>query len=274
MKLNFRQSMHLTFLGTGPSRSIPRPGHSDAACRDARRPGSKTRRLRSSVLVSMDQKYLLIDATPDVLLQLRRDRLRKLDTILLTHAHADAAGGIIKLDALLRRNKYRATLSVEQGTLKRLPAAIRDQKQGWLVLRTIVPGKSFLVAGLPVIPFRVAHSMTKGFPALGYRIGKQLVYASDVSAVPKSSEQFIRRAPHLVLDGCMWFDQQIKSHLSVDQSIALAERLRVKHLYLTQISHTYPPHREAERKIRAFVKQKRYLTRVTLAFDGLTLSIS
>ena len=89
--------MTLTFLGTGPAAAIPRRGCRCSACVDARR-GGKSRRTRSAVLVMDGKTAILIDAGPDILGQLKRERIRRFDAVLLTHGHSDATGGLRDLD--------------------------------------------------------------------------------------------------------------------------------------------------------------------------------
>lgn len=263
--------MRLIFLGTGPAFPIPRFFCHCAVCTDAQKTNSKSRRSRSVAMVEMNGKKLLIDAGPDILHQLATHLILRIDAVLLTHAHADAAAGIQDLNEALAKQQCHTTLFVESGTLRRIDGEF--QEDHWMDIKKISSGKSFQIGSVSVTPFRVAHSMTKGFPTLGYRIGCDLVYASDVSAVPKNSERFIRGVNHLVLDGCMWFGTQIKSHLTVNRATEFAERMKVKNLYLTQISHTYPPYQEAVRKIQEFCKKQKVRTKVILAHDDLQINI-
>lgn len=264
--------MQLTFLGTGPSPGIPRLSCRCQVCRDARKPDSKSRRTRSAAIIETGDKKILIDAGPDILMQLKRVRVSTIDAVLLTHAHADAAGGIYDVDELLAKQKYPATLFAETGTLRRIDGEFQDDH--WLAIKQIQSGRAFRIGSITITPFRVHHSMTPGFPTLGFCIGQNFVYASDVSCIPKSSERYVRAVKHMALDGCMWFGKQIRSHLTVDRAMEIAERLGVHHLYLTQISHTYPPYREAIQAIQAFQRKEKFQTEVVLAYDGLSVEIT
>ena len=90
----------------------------------------------------------------------------------------------------------------------------------------------------------------------------------------KASEHFIQGVEHAVLDGCFWFSTHFPTHFTVDETIALANRLHVKNLYLTQISHNYPPYAEAQRIITAYIKKEGLTTNVQLAYDGLLIKLS
>ena len=265
--------MQFTLLGTGPASPIPRIYCSCRTCADARVPPSRSRRSRSSALLTVRGKRILFDATPDVLVQLERVKTYAVDAVFFTHAHNDAAGGFFDLKDLLYRQKYPATLYVEQGTWQKISQDV-PKAEIWFKVKFIKSGERLKVFGATITPFRVLHSAQAGFPTLGYRVGDALVYASDVRNVPKASEHFIQGVEHAVLDGCFWFSTHFPTHFTVDETIALANRLHVKNLYLTQISHNYPPYAEAQRIITAYIKKEGLTTNVQLAYDGLLIKLS
>ncbi|MBI2552107.1 MBL fold metallo-hydrolase [Candidatus Uhrbacteria bacterium] len=265
-------STQLTLFGTGPASPIPRIYCQCRVCTDARKDGSRSRRSRSSALLRVDGKQILFDASPDVLRQLERFKTYQVDALFLTHAHSDAVGGLFDLDDILRKQKHPATLYVEEGTWRRLRLILEDTKP-WMTIQKITAGHALKVFGLEVMPFRVEHSAQPGFPTLGYRIGDKLVYASDIKSVPQAAERFIAGAEHAVLDGCFWFDTHFPTHFTLDETIALADRLRVKKLYLTQISHNYPPYPEAARVVAEYCRKQNLTAKVAIAYDGMTIPL-
>lgn len=265
--------MRLTFLGTGPSSPIPRLYCSCPTCREARHSKSKTARLRSSALLYLGgHRHILFDVTPDVLKQLEAVRTFCVDAVFLTHGHNDAVGGFFDLNDILRQQGHPAVLYTEQETWQRIKRNL-DETKPWFKIKIIKPGEPFKVFGLKIISFRVVHSAIKGFPTLGFRIGKSFVYASDFYKLPCASEKFIKNIPQAILDGCMWFGRQIPTHLNVEQSIRLAQKLNIRHLYLTQISHKYPPYQIAQREIDKYCRQNKIRTKVRLAWDGMKLEL-
>lgn len=265
-------SMQFTLLGTGPASPIPRIYCSCVTCNDARTPDSRSRRSRSSALLTLGDKKILFDATPDVLIQLERTKTYAVDAVFFTHAHNDAAGGLFDLNDILRKQNHPVTLYAEAGTWSRLAHDLADSEL-WFKVKRIAAGSAIRVFGARITPFRVEHSAQPGFPTLGYRIGEELVYASDVKAVPKFSGQHIADVKHAVLDGCFWFNTHFPTHLTVDETIALTNRLHVKNLYLTQISHNYPPYPEATGAIRQYCTKNKITTKVTLAWDGMEIKL-
>lgn len=242
-------------------------------CRDARRFNSKTKRTRSSALLEIRGKHILFDAGPDILRQLERAKTFCVDAVFLTHAHNDASGGFWNLNDLLKYQKHRAVIFAEGMALKKLRRD-HDKLKFDIQFHSIKPGIALKLFGLRIVPFRVEHSAVKSFPTVGYRVNDAIVYASDIKKIPKESKKFIKNIPHAVLDGCMWFSRQIPTHLNTEEAIKIAERLNVRNLYLTQISHRYPPYKIATREIKKYCLQNKIRTKVRLAYDNLQLTIN
>jgi len=81
----------LTVLGSGTSMGVPTIG---CDCRVCTSDDPHDRRLRPSVLVQYDGHTVLIDTTPDFREQAIRERIKRIDAILYTHAHADHILGL------------------------------------------------------------------------------------------------------------------------------------------------------------------------------------
>ena len=55
---------------------------------------SKDIRLRSSILINVKQKNILIDCSPDFRQQMLNNNFSKIDAILFTHEHSDHTAGL------------------------------------------------------------------------------------------------------------------------------------------------------------------------------------
>src|SRR5688572_1868209 len=80
-----------TFLGTGTSVGIPLVG---CRCDVCRSDNPRNQRYRCSVLIGTPLGNLLVDTTPELRLQLVRERVERVDAVLFTHAHADHLHGL------------------------------------------------------------------------------------------------------------------------------------------------------------------------------------
>ena len=83
--------MKITVLGTGTSIGVPVIGCKCDVCSSA---DPHDRRLRSSAVVEIQGKRILIDCGPDFREQILRLPFGKLDAVLLTHEHYDHVGGV------------------------------------------------------------------------------------------------------------------------------------------------------------------------------------
>ncbi len=95
-------SLALTILGCGSSGGVPRVAQGWGACD----PGNpRNRRRRCSVLVERTGRagktLVLVDTSPDLRVQLIDADVRRLDGVLMTHAHADHCHGIDDLRPLV-----------------------------------------------------------------------------------------------------------------------------------------------------------------------------
>src|SRR5580692_2397042 len=91
--------MKVTMLGCGPSMGVPAIGPDWGAC-DPNDP--RNRRRRASILIESRGKTVLIDCSPDLREQLLDAKVRGLDAVILTHAHADHLHGIDDMRAVNR----------------------------------------------------------------------------------------------------------------------------------------------------------------------------
>ena len=81
--------MKITLLGTGTSSGVPVLGCNCEVCCSN---NPKDKRFRSAAMIETEKTRILIDAGPDIRMQLLREPFRKLDGVLITHIHYDHVG--------------------------------------------------------------------------------------------------------------------------------------------------------------------------------------
>jgi len=90
--------MKIIALGTGANGGIPEIYCNCRVCNVARE-DPKEARFRSSIAVELESgKFLIVDASPDLRLQLIRNKIeiKSINAMLLTHAHYDHIGGLFE----------------------------------------------------------------------------------------------------------------------------------------------------------------------------------
>src|SRR6516164_6110042 len=86
-----------TFLGTGTSVGIPMLGCQCAVCSST---DPRNHRFRCSALVRAPEGNILIDTSPELRLQLLREKVGMIHAVLYTHYHADHLFGLDDLRPL------------------------------------------------------------------------------------------------------------------------------------------------------------------------------
>lgn len=265
--------IHVRFLGTGPAEAIPRKGHHDALCQNARHPKSKSRRLRSAALVSFKKTSILIDAGPDIALQLRNAKPKRLDAILLTHGHADAVGGLKQVEEWLQiHGQEKVPLVTDRRTAERIQSRIGIFNA--LTPYYLEPYKPIILKELIVRPFPVRHAKSIKIKTHGFLFGS-CAYASDFYELPQKTKTILQGINTGILDAAMWFGNGMPTHMTTGQTLRLAAELNIENLVLTQSGHTYPPHEQAEKEIRHYTAKQNtpFPKTVRLAYDGLRIAI-
>src|SRR6266581_373639 len=84
-------ALKITVLGSGTSVGVPTIGCHSSVCTSA---DPRDNRLRPSILISYDDRNVLIDTTPDFRTQALRAGIDRLDAVIFTHSHADHIMGL------------------------------------------------------------------------------------------------------------------------------------------------------------------------------------
>jgi phosphoribosyl 1,2-cyclic phosphate phosphodiesterase len=249
-------------LGSGTSHGIPSVGCRCAVCCSA---DPRDRRTRCGIAVRVGGTTLLIDAPPELRLQVVRSHIHRVDAILFTHAHADHIFG---LDDVRRYNDVLGSdlpIHAREDVLEDLRRAFRyvfieTQAGGGKPRLSLTPivRDSFEAAGVPVEAIPVFHGE---LPITAFRIGR-FAYVTDVSALPSPSIERLSGLDVLIL-GALRHVPPHPTHFTIGQALAVVEELRPRRTYLTHLTHEVS-HRETEAALPPGVR---------LAYDGLVIDV-
>ena len=104
--------MKVTFLGSGTSQGVPVIA---CDCKVCVSKDTRDKRLRSSIMLSHNDKNYVIDCGPDFRQQMLENKVNNLNAILFTHEHKDHVAGLDdvraynfkeKTDTILLRRVY------------------------------------------------------------------------------------------------------------------------------------------------------------------------
>lgn len=233
-------------------------------CRVCTSEDAKDTRLRSSIMVRSSTTTIIVDATPDFRYQMLREKVKKLDGLIITHPHKDHIAGIDDTRAFQFFNQrptdiFANKMSLE-GVRKEIPYAFQQLAYPGVPRVNLheITLDPFVIGDIPVIPIQVWHYK---MPVYGFRFGK-FTYITDANSIDEPEKEKIRGSETLVLNALR--NEPHVSHFSLQQAVDMARDLGVKTAYFTHISHQLG----LNTQINSILPEG-----MSLAFDGLTLSI-
>src|SRR5215475_10029631 len=254
----------VTILGSGTSMGVPSLACHCKVCTSA---DPHDNRLRPSILLSRGEQNIVIDTTPDFRQQALRAKIERLDAVLLTHGHADH---ILGFDDIRPYNIRQNSALPVYGNLetfdilRRAFAYVFDGRPSLSTVPSVdlhVVDGPFPLMGLEFVPVPLRHG---DLVVLGYRFGRG-AYLTDFGSLPDSSLALLENLDVLIIDALR--DIPHPMHQTVDQALALIERLKPKQSWFTHIAHDLP-HEETNARLR-----KLGLKNVGLAYDGLEFEV-
>lgn len=252
----------LVVLGCGTSVGVPMIGCHCAVCRSA---NPRNNRTRSSVLFKLPEGNLLVDTTPELRIQLLREKIDLIHAVLYTHYHVDHVFGLD--DVRLFPRKLGGALPlycsadtedvIRQAFSYAFTEAASELPPGFLPKLTFnrIDEKPFHVLGETVVPIPLIHSR---FDVFGFRIG-DVAYCTDVNRIPPTSMPLLEGLDVLILDA-LRPDNPHPSHFSLPEALAAIEELKPKRAYLTHMSHEMD-----------YDSPPAMPLNVSLAYDGLSI---
>lgn len=250
--------MEIVILGSGTSGGIPEPGCTCSVCTST---DPKDRRYRSSLLIRNGEQRIVIDTATEFRLQAIRERISRIDAVLVTHDHADHISGMDDL----RNFTWHSPVPVYAneptlaGIRERFSYFFKETQRGGgkpKVVLNRVTGP-FTAAGRDWIPLPALHGK---LDVLGYRTG-QMAYLTDASEIPAETLTLMEDLEILVIGALRYKPHE--THMTVSQALELIARIKPKRAYLTHLCHDIS-HRRLEKELPSGVFP---------AWDGLTLTV-
>jgi phosphoribosyl 1,2-cyclic phosphate phosphodiesterase len=251
----------ITFLGTGTSSGVPMVGCDCAVCTSTNK---KDTRLRSSVLVQSETTTIVVDATPDFRYQMLREKVKRIDAVLITHPHKDHVAGIddtrpFQFFQQSPTQVYGNAISLN-GIKKEIPYAFEEKRYPGVPKIDLyeIDLNPFIIGDIPATPVLVWHHK---MPVYGFRFGS-FTYITDANRIDEESKRKIRGSKILVLNALR--KEEHISHFTLDEAVEMVKELEIPEGYFTHISHQLGLHDE----ITAALPPN-----IFLAHDGLKISL-
>ena len=253
--------MNVTFLGTGTSQGVPVIACDCEVCTSV---DFRDKRLRSSIHIEDKENSFVIDSGPDFRMQMLRARIKKLDALILTHQHKDHTAGLDDIRAFNFQQQIPMPVYGRKEVLEQIKKefsyAFTDTKYPGIPSIDLqeIENKPFDIKETLFTPIEVMHFK---LPVFGFRVN-DFTYITDAKTIAPEELDKITGSKVIVLNALQ--QEAHISHFTLQEAIALLEKLNPQKAYLTHISHKMGRQREVEKKLPSFIK---------LAYDGLKFEV-
>lgn len=250
-------------LGSGTSQGVPMIACDCEVCRSE---NPKDKRLRSSIMLTINGLNYVIDTGPDFRQQMLREQVKELEAIFFTHQHKDHLAGLddvrafnfrqqkdmkvycdVRVDEALHREYEYVFASFRYPGIPRLDIQIIDKNSS-----------VSLTEGGTITTIEVMHYK---LPVLGFRY-KNFTYITDAKTIlPEEIEKV--KGTKILFINALRRDEHI-SHFNLQEALEFIRIINPERAYLTHISHLMGKYEEVQQELP---------DNVFLAYDGLVLQL-
>ena len=250
-----------TILGCGSSLGSPWITNYWGSC-DKKNP--KNERTRCSAHIMYKGLSIMIDTSPDIKAQFKKNKIKNIDAVIYTHEHADQTSGIFELRPFVWKNKKRIPIFGSKRTIKRL----KDHytycffpRFGYKpILNPKIIKNSFKIYKdknfIKINAFDVQHGLIK---STAYVFNK-IAYISDCNYIPKKYFKYISRLDYLIID-CLKKNKH-PSHFNYNDAINISKKINPKKTILTNL-HVDLDYQKLKKKLPL---------NIIPAYDGLSFN--
>lgn len=227
--------MRITFMGTGTSLGVPIIGCGCDVCRSS---DPRDKRTRSSVMLEIDGRHIVIDTGPDFRSQCLRCGVSRIDAVLITHPHRDHLAGLDDIRPFCYQQKsaipiYGSALSCS-AIRRDFAYCFAEPKYPGVpdIELHEIGGGDFSVLGIRITPVTVMHA---DMEVTAYRIG-DFTYITDANMISEESMRKISGSRLMVINALS--PHRHHSHFSLEEALETVRAVSPERAYLTHIGHS------------------------------------
>lgn len=253
--------MKITFLGTGTSTGVPFIGCNCSVCTSL---DFRDKRLRTSIHLEVEGRSFVVDTSPDFRQQMLRERITHLTAVLFTHQHKDHTAGLDDIRAFNFIQQHDipiyGTLPVLDQIKREFAYIFTEEKYPGVpsVQPCVIENKPFEIDTIRFTPIEVMHLK---LPVLGFRV-HDFTYITDANFIADEELEKVKGSKVVVLNALQKTSHV--SHFSLDEALAVLEKIKPEQAYLTHLSHRMGTHAAVSAELPPYVK---------IAYDGLQIRL-
>ena len=224
----------------------------------------KNIRTRCCAHIQYKNISILIDTSPDIKDQIKKNKIKNIDAVIYTHEHADQTVGIFELRPFFWKNKKKIPVYGSKRTSKLLKEKYTfcfSPRSGYKPIMSLNIFKDqFTIKKdknlLEIRAIELQHGMIK---ANGFIFNK-VAYLSDCNKIPKESFNMLKNLDYLIID-CLR-KKPHPSHFHYNETIKIAKKLGAKKTILTNL-HV---------DLDYLILKRKLPKNIIPAYDGLSFS--
>ena len=197
----------------------------------------KNIRTRCCAHIQYQNTSVLIDTSPDIKDQIKKNKIKNVDAVIYTHEHADQSVGIFELRPFYWKNKKKIPVYGSKRTIKLLKQNYNfcfSPISGYKPIMTAHTFKEKFVIkknniSLKIIAIELQHGLIK---SNGFVFNK-IAYLSDCNKILKNSYNHLKNLDYLIID-CLR-KKPHPSHFHFEETIRIAKELNAKKTILTNL---------------------------------------
>jgi len=209
----------------------------------------------------------LLDAGPEIRMQLLDACINDIDGVIITHGHFDHIAGVDDLKSFYYKKKSKLPMVLPRQTYNDFCVRnhyMMDKSSGGtesLFFDFHIIDDMFSFAHFCGVEFYFLGYQQNNMDVLGFKLGN-LAYLSDIKQYSDRLLQEIQGIDVLIISALRKTTSTM--HLSIDEAIAFAQRIGAKKTYFTHMAHEVDYESDA----------KHLPKDIFLAYDGLQISFN
>jgi phosphoribosyl 1,2-cyclic phosphate phosphodiesterase len=229
--------MNFTILGCGSSLGVPRLLCDCVVCKSD---DKRNKRTRTAGFVMHKDTHLLIDPGPDFKQQALDNDIRRIDAVVLTHAHSDHFSGINDVKPFMHGRAEALPFYMSQRTFDSIYPTygylFERRSQYYSAVFDAVIIEDYECRQIGDLEVQFLNQQHGELDSLGLRIGN-FAYCTDIHYFPDKSLALLQGLDTLVLDCLRYHD--VPTHLSLERALEYIQMLRPQSTILTHMDHEF-----------------------------------